>query len=135
MDAPSTNLYYFGRGLSYSEFGYGDVRLSADKISTDGEFTVSVDVKNVSARDGVEVVQLYFRDLICSRLTPVRTLIDFARVEIPAGETKTVTFRVPASTLGFVSGDFGKVVEPGDFRLFVSGDGEHFKTATVTVTE
>lgn len=135
MDAPSTNLYYFGRGLSYSEFEYGDVRLSADKISEDGEFTVSVDVKNVSARDGVEVVQLYFRDLICSRLTPVRTLIDFARVEIPAGETKTVTFRVPASTLGFVSEDFGKVVEPGDFRLFVSGDGEHFKTATVTVTE
>lgn len=135
MDAPTTTLYYFGRGLSYSEFEYGDVRLSADKITADGEFTVSVDVKNVSARDGVEVVQLYFRDLICSRLTPVRTLIDFARVKIPAGETKTVSFRVSASSLGFVSEDFTNVVEPGDFRLFVSGDGEHFKTAVVTVAE
>jgi beta-glucosidase len=55
-------LYYFGHGLSYTNFTYSNLKISPPK--SNGSVTVTLDVKNTGSREGVEIVQLYTRDLV-----------------------------------------------------------------------
>ena len=73
-------------------------------------------------RDGVEVAQLYVRDLVASLTRPVKELKAWSQVKLAPHETKTVSFDVPVSSLGFHDGKMRYVVEPGAFRLWVGGD-------------
>ena len=85
--------------------------------------------------DGEEIVQLYFRDEVCKKLTPAHTLLDFRRATVPAGETKKVSFKVAAESLGYMSDELKNTVDAGEFTLFVSGDGKNFKTTKIVVTD
>jgi beta-glucosidase len=81
---------------------------------------VTVDVKNTSRRAGEEVVQLYTRELKPSVTRPVRELRGFQRVAVPPGETKTLTFTVPAEKLAFYDEKQHRfVVEPGKYEIQV----------------
>lgn len=120
-DVPNSPLYPFGHGLSYSTFDYSNLRLSAATLSKAGEITVMVDVKNTSAVDGKEVVQLYLRDLIASVTRPVKELKGFELVEIKAGQTRTVQFTINEKTIEFYSANKKWEAEPGDFKIFVGG--------------
>jgi hypothetical protein len=64
LDVSNDPLYPFGYGLSYTEFGYGDVKLSAAEITPADSLDVSIEVTNKGSREGSEVVQLYIRDLV-----------------------------------------------------------------------
>ena len=85
-------LFPFGYGLSYTEFHYSNLRLSAHEIRDTEPLTVSVDVTNVGKVPGKEVVQLYVADRESTVIRPVRELKGFEKIALEPGETKTVTF-------------------------------------------
>lgn len=121
MDERNEPLYPFGFGLSYSRFSYANPRVDRERIATNGIAEVSVEVTNTSPRDGQEVVQLYVRQPVATRSRPVRELKGFSKLEIKAGETRTVRFRLEASRLGYHDDAGRYVVEPGLFELYLGG--------------
>jgi beta-glucosidase len=94
-------LYPFGHGLSYTTFGYRNLRTSAPTISSGGSVTVKVDVRNTGNVAGEEVVQLYARHVGSKVTRPKRDLRGYQRIALKPGETKTVSFDVPASSLAY----------------------------------
>ena len=119
-------LYSFGHGLSYSDFVYESLEIDTDKLTKDSEINVTVTVRNDSAVPGKEVVQLYFRDLFASTVRPIQSLIGFEKVEIAAGETATVTFKVTEPQLRFYDASCNFISEPGKFELSC-GYADHLK--------
>ncbi|MFT4734589.1 MAG: beta-glucosidase [Algoriphagus sp.] len=118
-DIPNEPLFPFGFGLSYASYDYADLSLSKSVINQNESVTVSVKIKNTSDVDGVEIVQLYIRDVVSQPLRPVKELKDFARVLIKAGETKTVTFELPATKLSFFDQNGDVLLQKGAFKIFV----------------
>ena len=121
IDLPSSPLFPFGFGLSYTTFTYRDARLSAPSITPGDTLKVAVTVSNSGEREGTEVVQLYVRDEVASVTRPVRALAGFRRVSLRPGEASTVEFLLAPKQLGFYDRDMKFVVEPGKFRVFVGG--------------
>ena len=119
LDAGNGPLYPFGYGLGYSTFSISEPQLSAAEMTPDGEITVSCTVSNTGSTAGSEVAQLYVRDMVASLVQPVKVLKAFEKVQLAPGESKTVTFRLPASALAFHDESGKAVVESGDFRLWV----------------
>jgi beta-glucosidase len=116
---PSTPLYPFGHGLSYTTYEYSDLHIDKAIVSNKEDIGVKVRVKNIGARDGVEIVQLYIRDNVSSATRPVKELKDFARVSLKAGETKTVAFTVTPEKLAFYDKNMHYGVEGGEFTVMV----------------
>ncbi|WP_287677738.1 beta-glucosidase BglX [Bacteroides sp.] len=135
LDAGNSPLFPFGYGLSYTNFEYSDLKLASDKLRVDGEVNVSVNLKNAGKYDGTEVVQLYVQDKIGSVTRPVKELKAFQRVELKAGENKTVTFTLPVSDLAFWRYDMTYGVEPGDFKLWVGTNSAEGLSADFTVID
>jgi beta-glucosidase len=121
IDLPSSPLFPFGHGLSYTTFDYKDLKLSAATISPAATLQVSVTVTNTGAHEGAEVVQLYVRDEVASVTRPVRQLAGFHRVSLKPGEARTVAFTLGPKELGFYDQAMRFRVEPGRFRVFVGG--------------
>jgi beta-glucosidase len=119
IDLPSTPLFPFGYGLSYTTFDYKDLKLSAPAIAPAETLRVSVTVTNTGAREGAEVVQLYVRDEVASVTRPVRQLAGFQRVSLKPGESRAVAFPLGPKQLGFYDQDLRFRVERGHFRVFV----------------
>ena len=116
-DAKVSLQWPFGYGMSYTTFGYSNLRVDKTTFTADDVLTVSVDVKNTGAKAGKESVLLYSSDLIASVVPDNRRLRDFTKVELQPGETKTVTFRLPAKNLAFVGADCKWILEEGEFTL------------------
>lgn len=135
IDAREMIDYPFGYGLSYSEFVYSDVTTDKKDVKIGDKFTLSLDVKNNSDRDGTDLLQLYFRDTVCKILRPVRSLIDFKRVHVKAGESVRVDFTIDSTKLGYLDESCKYKVDAGEIKLFVSGDGVSFKEAIINLTE
>ena len=108
-----TPAFWFGHGLGYASFAWSDPTSSATTFDT--EITLSLKVTNTGDRTGADVVQLYLRDPAASVVRPVRRLISFARVELEAGESATIEFRVPADLTSFTGRDGRRIIEPGEF--------------------
>jgi len=132
-DIPNEPLYPFGYGLSYSKFEYSGMSLAKNKINQNQSVNVSVTVKNTGKRAGHEVVQLYIRDLVASRVRPLKELKDFKKVEIGAGESKTVNFELPAEKLGFYDEDGNWLLEPGAYKIFVGSSSRDVLEADLTL--
>ena len=118
-------LYPFGHGLSYTQFDYGGLRLSAERIGREGALGIAFEVRNAGARDGDEVAQLYVRDEVACVVRPAKELKRFARIHLKAGEERTVEFVLPIRELAFHDRSLNRVVEPGAFEIQVgasSGD-------------
>jgi beta-glucosidase len=127
LDVPNEPLYPFGFGLSYTQFGYGEIKLSATEITSSDSVQVSIDVTNQGKRDGSEVVQLYIRDLVGSVTRPVKELKGFKKINLKAGETKTVSFTLGMKDLSFYNSELKFVAEPGKFQVFVGGNSRDVK--------
>lgn len=118
----SEPLFSFGYGLSYTTFGYSNLRISPDIISSTGKVTVSVDVTNTGLLKGDEVVQMYIRNEVSSMTRPVRELKAFERITLVPGETKTVAFFIRAEELKFYDINMKYTIEPGRIRIMVGGN-------------
>lgn len=124
LDAGFDPLYPFGYGLSYTTFKYSNVKLSATELKKDGILTVTFDLENIGKYEGTEVAQLYVQDKVGSVTRPVKELKRFTRVSLKPGEKKNVSFELPVSELAFWNIDMVKMVEPGDFALWVAPDSQ-----------
>lgn len=125
-----TPLYPFGFGLSYTSFEYSNLQLSDTTLTADSKITVKVDLKNTGKITGKEVVQLYIKDVFGSVTRPNKQLKAFQKVELKAGETKTIEFTVAPEMLAFTGIDMTKIVEAGKFIAMVGGSSaELSKTA------
>ena len=118
-DAKVSLQWPFGYGLSYTTFEYSNLRVDKTQFTASDVLTVSVDVKNTGTRAGKEPVLLYSSDLIASIVPDNRRLRQFTKIELQPGETKTVTFTLPARELAFVGADCRWTLEEGDFLLRV----------------
>jgi beta-glucosidase len=120
-DEPCEPLWEFGRGLSYTNFVYQNLRVTNPEIAEGEAVKLSVEVENKGSVDGDEIVQLYIRDNFSSLTRPVKELADYKRVSLDAGGRKTVEFEIPYHRLGFYNREMKYVVEPGTFTLMVGG--------------
>lgn len=119
VDMPALPLWEFGFGLSYTTFEYSNLQITPKVTGPAGEIYVSADVKNTGKREGSEVVQLYFDDVISSMSTPVKELAGFEKVSLAPGEKKTVKFKLTPEHLSFLDTNLEWVVEPGKFKVMV----------------
>lgn len=124
MDCGILPLYFFGQGLSYTDFVYEEMSLDRKVMTDDDILTVSITLKNIGRRDGGEVVQLYLRDLVSSTVRPIQELIAFKKVFLKAGERRTVRFEIKEEMLRLWSFDNRFVSEAGEFKIF-TGYADH----------
>ena len=123
-DAVMDVQWAFGYGLSYTSFAYSDLVLeSTADFKAGDDLKVSVKVTNTGDRAGKEAVLLYSSDLVASLIPDVKRLRGFEKISLEPGETKTVSFVVPAHELAFVGADGKWRLEAGDFRLSCGGLG------------
>jgi len=129
VDLPETPLFAFGEGLSYTTFSYSNLRVEPETQRA------TVNLTNTGARAGSETAQVYVRDLVSSVITPVKRLIAFRKVSLAEGESRELVFQLKRDDFSLMRADETRVVEPGEFTLFVGGsskDGDLLK-ATVEV--
>jgi len=113
-------LYRFGYGLSYSRFAYSNLKLSSAKLTAGDSLRVEVDVKNTSATDGDEVLELYL-DFPQLPGAPIRALRGFTRVKLAAGQTRRVPFDLNSRDLSMVNEAGTRLVASGEYHISVGG--------------
>ena len=115
-----TPQFPFGYGLSYTSFGYSDLKIKPGKAASGQTFEVSLKLRNQGKREGAEVVQLYLHDGHASVDRPVKELKGFRRVELPAGKSTTVSFALDKNSMAYYSTQKKDwVAEPGTFDVLV----------------
>lgn len=133
LDSGYGPLFPFGYGLSYTTFEYSDIALDSREYTAAGTIKVKFTLKNSGEYAGIEVAQLYVRDLVGSIARPVKELKSFQRVALNAGESKVVDFSLPVSALAFWNINNEYIVEPGDFQLWVATDSASGEPVGFTV--
>lgn len=119
VDMPVEPLYTFGYGLSYSKFEYSGIDYEKNVKSCADSFHVGTTVTNNSGIDGDEVVFVFVNDIVSSRVTPVKSLVEFKRVSVKAGESIRVDFEIPLERLAVYSDEGMPEVELGEFDLLI----------------
>ncbi|WP_337968441.1 glycoside hydrolase family 3 N-terminal domain-containing protein [uncultured Flavobacterium sp.] len=127
IDLKNSPKFPFGYGLSYTQFGYSDLKLSSTKIKSNETIKVSFQLSNVGKVAGEEVVQLYLKDKFGSVVRPVLELRDFQKVKLNAGETKTIEFTIDKEKLSFYNDKLEWGAEPGDFELMIGTSSADIK--------
>ena len=131
QDIPSIPMYEFGYGLSYTDYEYGQLTVSADSFTVNDTVTASITVRNAGQMDGKETVQWYICDPYSTLTRPVKELKHFEKKLLKAGEEYTFTFEIdPARDLSFVNADGERFVEAGDYYIIVKD-----KKVKITLTD
>jgi len=122
LDAPNEPLLPFGFGLSYTDFSYDSLNLSAKEISAKDVLEISVEVKNTGDLTGTEIVQLYVRDKVGKVVRPLKELKGYKKVELQAKESRIVTFELAENQLRYWDNKLEFASDPGMFEVFVGGN-------------
>ncbi|HEY1684333.1 MAG TPA: glycoside hydrolase family 3 N-terminal domain-containing protein [Tepidisphaeraceae bacterium] len=133
IDEKSEPLFPFGFGLSYTKFEYSELQISPAKGDADTKFVAEVEIVNAGDLPGDEIVQIYIEDAICTFVTPVKRLADFARVSLRAGEKRTVRFEINRKMLERLDQQFQPRVEPGEFKIQIGGSSVHGLTSSLWI--
>ncbi|WP_294312915.1 beta-glucosidase BglX [uncultured Chryseobacterium sp.] len=131
IDLDNDPKFPFGYGLSYTQFKYSDMNLSATDLKGNQTLKISVNVSNTGKYDGEEVVQLYIRDLFGKVVRPVKELKGFEKVFIKKGETRTVTFTLTPENLKFYDDQLNYDWEGGEFDIMVGTDSQNVQTKRI----
>jgi beta-glucosidase len=123
-DCENSPLFPFGYGLSYSDFEYRDLQLSAGNMKPGESIQATIRLKNRGLYDGTEIVQLYIRDQVASVTRPVKELKGFQKVFLAAEATVIVTFEIQQEMLSFYDETGSLVCEPGMFTIMVGGSSQ-----------
>jgi beta-glucosidase len=122
-DGPSSPLYPFGYGLSYTSFAISNLKLNRRQVGADEEVEASVDVENTGSQAGDEVVQLYIHQRSGSASRPVRQLKGFRRITLAPGGETTVSFALGKDELSYWSPSrHAWVEEPSEFDVWIGED-------------
>lgn len=120
--------FEFGFGLSYTNYEYSNLTLSADTISNQQTIHISVDVTNSGERAGKEVVEVFLKDLIATVSPDSKKLVRFEKIELQSGETKTLEFKLNTKDLSYIGLQNTWIVEEGDFEVQVGGKPQELLT-------
>ncbi|MCL2487791.1 MAG: glycoside hydrolase family 3 C-terminal domain-containing protein [Oscillospiraceae bacterium] len=126
----------FGFGLTYTTFAYSNMGISAAAVTPNDTVTVTVDVENTGDMDGAEIVQLYAVAPEHDGLErPFRQLRGFSKVNLAAGEKKTVTIELDMSELYFYNEAGAVVYDPGEYTIEIGASSDDIKfTKTLTLS-
>jgi beta-glucosidase len=126
-DSDYNPQYVFGHGLSYTTFKYDQLKLSSNTLKKGESLTITVNVSNTGMVDGKETVLLFTSDLVATLITPdVKRLRGFEKIELKAGETKNVTFKISPEDIGFINTEHKLVTEAGEFTLQIADQKVNF---------
>ncbi len=118
----------FGHGLSYTTFEYSNIKVTPEKAENIDTVTVSVDVTNTGKVTGKEVVQVYVSQDDPSIVRPLKELKGFKKVELAAGETKTVTIELDSSAFAYFNTNLHKwYVEPDTYHILVGSSSQDIR--------
>jgi beta-glucosidase len=133
-DGPTTPLYPFGHGLSYTTFTFSNLKLAAPQVKVGQRIDVTVDVTNSGEVAGDEVVQLYVHQKAGSDSRPRRELKGFRRVSLKPGEMQTVTMSLGPDELRYWSTSQRKWLQDAEaFDVWVGADSNATLHADLTV--
>ena len=122
-DSPTTPLYPFGFGLSYTSFEIANLKVSAPQVKIGQSLAVTADVTNTGKVAGDEVVQLYIHQKWGSDSRPMRELKGFERITLQPGETKSVTFKLGPDELSYWSTNAKqRIQDAAAFDIWVGAD-------------
>ena len=141
VDMPHTPRYFFGFGLSYTDFTYSNLKIKAEGADSKlrrgdedrvcvfpyGRVCVSFTVQNTGDAAGDEVAQLYVRDCHASMTRPVKELAGFGRIHLEPGESKRITFTMKASQMAFLDERMRWKTEKGDMEIQVGSSSEDIR--------
>jgi beta-glucosidase len=131
LDQRNEPLFPFGFGLSFTNFEYSDLKLSASSLKGDETLIATITVKNVGKYAGEEIVQLYIRDVVGSITRPIKELKGFNKVAINAGESMEVTFTITPEMLKFYNADLKFDWESGEFDIMIGTSSDTVKTSRI----
>jgi beta-glucosidase len=128
-------LYPFGYGLSYTQFEYGNLKLSSDKINTNGDVELQFTIQNTGKMKGDEVAQIYVHSMDATIKVPINQLKRFQRITLSPAESRTLTFNIPASEFSFYNtktNDFK--IEPGRWEIQIGSSCQDIRLKkTITI--
>ena len=124
-----------GIGLSYTKFEYSNLKFNSDKVKKDGDVELQFSVKNTGELKGDEVAQVYVHDIDAAIKVPINQLKRFERITLAPGESKILSFKIPASEFSFYStktNDFK--IEPGQWEIQVGSSSKDIRLKkTITI--
>ncbi len=133
QDIPTTPLYDFGHGLSYTTFAFSPIRLSAPTVSPGHTLTAEVTVTNTGQRDGIETVLWFIRDPIARITRPLRQLKHFESAPVAAGASRVFRFEIdPARDLSYPDAEGRRILEPGEILLYAGPESAPFTVTAGT---
>ncbi|MBO4600471.1 MAG: glycoside hydrolase family 3 C-terminal domain-containing protein [Bacteroidales bacterium] len=115
----ANTLYPFGYGLSYGKVEYSDLSIVGKPNPKQG-VTATVTLTNPSNYDLTETAQVYVSVPTAGGEVPLRQLVGFQRVELKAGESRTVTFSIPTARLQTIQADGTPKLLKGNYTLTIS---------------
>lgn len=120
QDIPSTPMYDFGYGLSYTTYSYGEIQVSANTINSGKSVSVEIPITNTGDMDGYETVHWFISDPYCRISRPKKELKYFEKRYIKKGETVVFKFEInPYRDFSFVDEDGNRFLEEGDYYVIV----------------
>lgn len=122
--------FEFGFGLSYTQFEYSNLRLSADTISKTDELKISIEVKNTGAREGKETVQVYLKDKLARVSPDSKRLVRFSKINLKIGEKKTLEFSLNSKDLQSIGIENKWIIEEGEFEIQIGGNPKELMKQT-----
>ncbi len=125
-------LYPFGYGLSYTSFAYSDVKADKNTLDADG-ITVTATVTNTGKMDGAETVQVYVK--VNRENTPNAQLKGLKKVTLAAGESKTVSIKLPVEAFALFDEEGVLRLTEGDTTVFVGGHAPDARSNALTGTK
>ncbi|WP_184549583.1 beta-glucosidase BglX [Mucilaginibacter sp. FT3.2] len=135
LDISNEPLYPFGYGLSYTTFGYSDVKLNKTTLKGNETLTATVTVTNTGKLAGEEVVQLYISDPVASISRSVKELKNFKKIKLQPGEAKVVSFAITPEQLKFYNTQLKYDWEPGKFVVQIGTNSSDTHSASVWWTK
>ncbi|MEX6664661.1 glycoside hydrolase family 3 C-terminal domain-containing protein [Pseudomonas sp. W2-17] len=128
-------LYPFGYGLSYTTFGYSDLKLSTNVMAPGSTVDVTFKVTNTGDKSGFEVAQLYVHPNNPAVDRPEKELKGFTKVYLQPGESKTVSIPIDSRSLAYyVEKTDSWDVDAGKFKILVGPDSEDLPLDRTLIT-
>jgi beta-glucosidase len=127
LDLQKSPKFPFGFGLSYTTFGYSDLKMSSSKMKDNENIDISFILTNNGKYAGEEVTQLYLRDKVASVSRPIKELKGFQKIMLQVGESKTIHFTINKEKLSFFNNKLEWVAEPGEFDIMIGSSSNDIR--------